>query len=143
MTNQQNEIEWRIIGETVAGATHTRAGTANQDAILFQRESSRALPVILSVADGHGSPKCFRSDRGSQFAVKKAAYLLTEFLDERRGAFDLAEIERQKDAYRLDRLARHRWPSTAIACLPDPPCDWRTVTLSAVHARAKDLLNST
>ncbi len=88
-----NQIEWRVIGETVPGASHLRAGTPNQDSILYVRESSRSLPIVLSVADGHGSAKCFRSDLGSQFAVRKAAQVVGEFLDERRGKFDLAEIE--------------------------------------------------
>jgi hypothetical protein len=39
--------------------------------------------------------------------VKKAAYLVTEFLDERRGKFDLAEIESAKD-YLAEEFVR-RW----------------------------------
>ncbi len=97
MAENKTLTEWRIIGETVPGASHIRTGTPNQDSILYVRESNRTLPIVLSVSDGHGSPKCFRSDRGSRFAVKKAAYLVSEFLDERRGKFDLAEIESQKD----------------------------------------------
>jgi serine/threonine protein phosphatase PrpC len=61
------------MGETVPGASHLRAGVPNQDAILQVRESGRGLPVVVSVSDGHGSNKCFRSDRGSRFAVKTAA----------------------------------------------------------------------
>ena len=30
------------------------------------------LPIIVSVADGHGSPKCFRSDFGSQVRRQKS-----------------------------------------------------------------------
>ncbi|MEJ7709405.1 MAG: protein phosphatase 2C domain-containing protein [Pyrinomonadaceae bacterium] len=58
-----------MIGETVAGASHLRAGIPNQDAILCLRESSVGVPLIISISDGHGSNKCFRSDRGSRFAV--------------------------------------------------------------------------
>src|SRR5690349_2144714 len=72
--------EWRIIGETVRGASHLRAGTPNQDAILQVRESSVGLPIILSVSDGHGSDKCFRSDRGSRLAVAAGSELLREIL---------------------------------------------------------------
>jgi serine/threonine protein phosphatase PrpC len=93
MATLQNSIEWRVIGETVPGASHLRAGIPNQDSILQMRESSRELPIVLSLSDGHGSDKCFRSDRGSRYGVKKAAQVVSEFLDERRGAFDLAEIE--------------------------------------------------
>ncbi len=98
MTNS-NQIEWRTIGETVPGASHVRAAIPNQDAILQTRESGRTLPLIISVSDGHGSPKCFRSNYGSRFAVKKAAQIVGEFLDERRGHFDLAEVESKGKDY--------------------------------------------
>jgi serine/threonine protein phosphatase PrpC len=78
--------EWRMIGETVCGASHRRAGTPNQDAILLVRESSVGLPLILSVSDGHGSDKCFRSHRGSRFAVAVGAELMCEFFSDRGDA---------------------------------------------------------
>jgi len=93
MTANQSLREWRVIGETVPGASHLRAGIPNQDSLLQLRESGRSLPLVVSISDGHGSNKCFRSDRGSRFAVKRAAQLVSEFLDERRGHFDFAEIE--------------------------------------------------
>jgi serine/threonine protein phosphatase PrpC len=96
MTDEKTSTEWRVIGETVPGASHLRAGIPNQDSILYIRESSRGLPIVLSLSDGHGSPKCFRSDRGSQFAVKKAAFLVSEFLDERRGKFDRRKSKTKK-----------------------------------------------
>lgn len=119
MAENKNPIEWRVIGETVPGASHLRAAIPNQDNILFVRESSRSLPIILCVADGHGSPKCFRSDRGSRYVVKKSAYLLSEFLDERRGSFDTAEIESQKD-YLSAELVR-RWREAVEADLKKEP----------------------
>ncbi|HEX8264325.1 MAG TPA: PP2C family serine/threonine-protein phosphatase [Pyrinomonadaceae bacterium] len=108
MANDKLSAEWRVIGETVPGATHLRAGIPNQDAILFLRESSRSLPIIMSMSDGHGSPKCFRSHRGSNYAVKKAAVLFGEFLGERRGKFDLSEIESNKDYLAGEFLKRWR-----------------------------------
>jgi len=114
-----DQTEWRIIGETVPGASHLRAGVPNQDSILCVRESSRSLPIVLSVSDGHGSPKCFRSDRGSQFAVKKAAFLISEFLDERRGKFDLTGIESQKDYLAGEFL--NRWREAVEADLKKEP----------------------
>jgi serine/threonine protein phosphatase PrpC len=108
MNENKTSTEWRVIGETVPGASHLRAGVPNQDSLLFVRESSRALPIVISVSDGHGSAKCFRSDRGSQFAVKKAAFLISEFLGERRGKFDLAEIENYKDFLSTEFVRRWR-----------------------------------
>lgn len=118
--SNQNQIEWRIIGETVPGASHIRAGVPNQDSILQVRESGRNLPVILSVADGHGSPKCFRSDFGSLFAVKKSAQIVGEFLDERRGHFDLAEIENRGKDYLPKEIVR-KWRKTVEYHLKNNP----------------------
>jgi serine/threonine protein phosphatase PrpC len=85
--------EWRVIGETVPGASHLRAGIPNQDAILYVRQSSARLPVIVSISDGHGSNKCFRSDRGSRFAVRTGADLLDELIHGRHAALPPTEIE--------------------------------------------------
>jgi serine/threonine protein phosphatase PrpC len=114
------EIEWRVIGETVPGASHLRAGIPNQDSILCVRESSRSLPIVASVADGHGSAKCFRSDLGSQFAVKKAAQIVGEFLDERRGKFDLADIENKGKEY-LPKEFVKKWRKTVEYHLKNNP----------------------
>ena len=108
MNEQQSPPEWRVMGETVPGASHLRAGVPNQDAILQVRESGRGLPVVVSVSDGHGSDKCFRSDRGSRFAVKRAAQLVGEFLDESRGHADFAELEGRAKEY-LPREFVRRW----------------------------------
>ncbi len=114
------QTEWRVIGETVPGASHLRADIPNQDSILYIRESSRSLPILLSVGDGHGSPKCFRSDYGSQFAVKKSAQIVGEFLDERRGCFDLAEIETQGKDY-LPKEFVKKWRKTVEYHLKNNP----------------------
>ncbi len=120
MADEKTPIEWRIIGETVPGASHIRAGTPNQDSILYVRESSRGLPIVVSGADGHGSAKCFRSDFGSQFAVKKAAQIVGEFLDERRGKFDTAEIESKGKDY-LPKEFVKKWRKTVEYHLKNNP----------------------
>ena len=102
------QTEWRVIGESIPGASHIRSGTPNQDSIFYVRESSRETPIVLSLADGHGSAKCFRSDRGSRFAVKKSVQLVSDFLDERRGKFDVAEIENSKDDLTKEFVKRWR-----------------------------------
>jgi serine/threonine protein phosphatase PrpC len=89
----RSEAEWRVIGETVPGASHLRAGIPNQDAILYVRQSSARLPIIVSISDGHGSNKCFRSDRGSRFAVRIGADLLDELINGRHAALPPAEID--------------------------------------------------
>jgi serine/threonine protein phosphatase PrpC len=120
MTEKANFAEWRIIGETVPGASHLRAGIPNQDSILQLRESGRDLPLIVAIADGHGSPKCFRSDKGSRFVVKKSAQIVSEFLDERRGKFDLAEIESKGKEYFPKEIVK-QWRKAVEDHLKDNP----------------------
>lgn len=120
MTAKLSSTEWRIIGKTVPGASHLRAGIPNQDAILQLRESSKTIPVFLSVSDGHGSPKCFRSDKGSRFAVKKGVQLVSEFLDEERNSFDLAKLETRGKEYLPPEFVK-RWREAVEAHLKDNP----------------------
>lgn len=117
-------VEWRVIGETVPGASHLRAGIPNQDALLQLRASSVGLPVVLSVSDGHGSNKCFRSDRGSRFAVQLAGTLLTETLNEvYNGARDTRDLERFEDEARnyLPGELVKRWRAAVAADLGREP----------------------
>lgn len=101
--------EWRVIGETVPGTSHLRAGIPNQDAILHVRQSSARLPVIVSISDGHGSNKCFRSDRGSRFAVRIGADLLDELINGRHAALPPAEIEsRVRESLTAEFIKRWR-----------------------------------
>ncbi len=108
------------MGETVPGASHLRAGIPNQDAILQVRESGRGLPLVVSVSDGHGSRKCLRSARGSRFAVRRAAPLVGEFLEESRGRADHAQLEsRAKEE--LTREFVKRWREAVEADLKARP----------------------
>jgi serine/threonine protein phosphatase PrpC len=112
--------EWRVIGETVPGASHLRAGIPNQDAILYVRQSSARLPLIVSISDGHGSNKCFRSDRGSRFAVRTGADLLDELIHGRHAALPPAELE-SRVRERLTREFVKRWRAAVEADLKREP----------------------
>jgi serine/threonine protein phosphatase PrpC len=72
---------WRVFGTSVRGAAHERAGLPNQDALLWTPETPERPPIIVAVSDGHGSARCFRSDRGSRFAVDAAVQSLQRLLD--------------------------------------------------------------
>ena len=120
MTENKTLTRWQIIGETVPGASHLRAEIPNQDSILQLRESDRTLPLVVSIADGHGSPKCFRSDKGSRFVVKKCIQIVSEFLDERRGKFDLAEIESKGKDYFPKEIVKE-WRKAVESHLKDNP----------------------
>ncbi|HYO62499.1 MAG TPA: PP2C family serine/threonine-protein phosphatase [Pyrinomonadaceae bacterium] len=120
MAEDESPPEWRVTGETVPGASHLRAGIPNQDAILQVRESGRGLPLVVSVSDGHGSDKCFRSDRGSRFAVREAAQLVIEFLEEARGHAELTRLE-SRAGEDLPREFVRRWREAVEADLKARP----------------------
>ncbi|MDQ3699739.1 MAG: protein phosphatase 2C domain-containing protein, partial [Chloroflexota bacterium] len=71
-TVQGRVARWRVVGTSVRGASHRRHGLPNQDALRWWPESGLGPPLVLAVADGHGSAKCFRSDVGSRLAVAAA-----------------------------------------------------------------------
>ncbi|MFO1419720.1 MAG: PP2C family serine/threonine-protein phosphatase [Candidatus Competibacteraceae bacterium] len=62
---------WRTLAASVRGAAHHRAGLPNQDAVRVARANG-GLPLIVALADGHGSAKSFRSQHGARSAVAVA-----------------------------------------------------------------------
>ncbi|MGE0085305.1 MAG: PP2C family serine/threonine-protein phosphatase [Desulfococcaceae bacterium] len=85
MVNAVDTANWKIIGKSVRGASHERSGLPNQDAIDWFPNSGQWLPLVLALSDGHGSRKCFRSDRGARFAVS-AALDVAKAITETHGA---------------------------------------------------------
>jgi hypothetical protein len=73
--------EWRVIGESVQGSTHLRVQKPNQDAIAWYPDEGHGLPLIVAVADGHGSDKHFRSQIGASLATRAAIDVLREFAE--------------------------------------------------------------
>ncbi|MGI6501683.1 MAG: PP2C family serine/threonine-protein phosphatase [Anaerostipes sp.] len=67
-----------LCGESVRGATHERNGSPLQDSKRIERLSDQI--TILSVADGHGSSKCPRSDRGSTMAVNAFCDVMKKYV---------------------------------------------------------------
>jgi len=63
---------WRVIAGRVRGTTHIRQGLPNQDALAFSPRRKPGPPLILTLADGHGSPASFRSALGAHMAVGSA-----------------------------------------------------------------------
>jgi serine/threonine protein phosphatase PrpC len=99
---------WRIVGESVRGASHERTNLPNQDAIQWSPEKGDALPLILCVSDGHGSAKYFRSDIGSRLAVDTAVEVIREFLDGQADINNLSIIKRTAEE-KLTQALAHRW----------------------------------
>lgn len=74
---------WQAGGASVRGAGHVKDGSPNQDALAIWRpvdDPSGASTAIAAVADGHGSPACFRSEHGSRMAVESAVVVLRKML---------------------------------------------------------------
>ena len=71
---------WQVSTHSVLGASHIRQGLPNQDACIQNSSQTQQLPVIMAVADGHGSKKCFRSERGSRLAVEQALAVMQDFI---------------------------------------------------------------
>lgn len=77
---EKRRSDWRCSGKTVRGASHVRAGLPNQDALWWSPESGSGPPLILTVSDGHGSAKSFRSHIGAKIAVEQATKQIQNFV---------------------------------------------------------------
>lgn len=107
-----NAPEWHIIGQSVRGASHVRSGLPNQDAIRWLPASRVGPPLILTVSDGHGSAKSFRSDVGSRLAAEETAWLIQDLLDGQPDPNNLSAIKRTAEE-RLPQEVARRW-QTAV-----------------------------
>ncbi len=68
---------------SVRGSSHIQSNLPNQDAAGHHRDGPWAF---LAVADGHGSARHYRSDRGAAFAVEAALGLLRSVTQEHEAA---------------------------------------------------------
>ncbi len=66
---------WHAVAAGIVGPRHERAGQPTQDAWLVGAD--RPDVAIAVVADGHGSERYVRSDRGSRFAVQAVRDVLS------------------------------------------------------------------
>jgi serine/threonine protein phosphatase PrpC len=108
MAFEKRAAQWQVVGRSVRGASHERSGTPNQDAIHWRSQSGAGLPVVLAVADGHGSAKYFRSEVGARLAVETAAEVVSDFLAGQSGAQNLSAIKRTAEEWLPVALVR-RW----------------------------------
>jgi hypothetical protein len=114
------EPGWRVIGSSVRGAAHVRSGLPRQDAMGWEPASGEGLPLIVSVADGHGSAKCFRSDRGSRFAVAAALTGLQRLLDGQPDLGNFSAVKRVAEQSLPREIARE-WDAAVAADLDREP----------------------
>src|SRR3954466_8601169 len=98
---------WQVTGRSVRGASHGRAGAPNQDAIYWLPESGKGLPLILTLADGHGSRKHFRSEVGARLAVETAARVGSDFLTGQADVRNLSSVKHAAEEWLPRALVRH------------------------------------
>ncbi len=96
--NSLETFRWQVGGDSVRGAAHFRSGLPNQDSIAMRVGSDGSTPIILSVSDGHGSPKCFRSDIGAKLASEVAVDVTSRFIAG-LGQAAASEIKRAAESY--------------------------------------------
>jgi len=75
---------YKSFAVTVLGGSHVKSGTVCQDASDFYNDESVSIAVV---ADGHGDSSCFRSDRGSQFAVVCTTRGIQQFVKQHEPLF--------------------------------------------------------
>jgi serine/threonine protein phosphatase PrpC len=120
MAEDKHTARWRVVGRSVRGATHGRTGAPNQDAIHWLPKSGAGLPLILSVADGHGSNRSFRSDVGARLAVETAAQVISDFLRVQAQAESLSATKRAAEEWLPVALVRS-WLSAVASHLAEQP----------------------
>jgi len=93
-TSTRRNNPWRVAGASVRGALHVRDGLPNQDALATWTSPDPASPIaIVTVADGHGGARHFRSAVGARLAVDVSL----EVLREMAARFDIvSETERAR-----------------------------------------------
>ncbi|HEY0006414.1 MAG TPA: PP2C family serine/threonine-protein phosphatase [Pyrinomonadaceae bacterium] len=121
---------WQATGRSVLGALHERSGRPNQDAISWLPESGRGLPLVLAVADGHGSARYFRSEAGAQLAVSTATQVVRDFLLGQAGTESLSVAKRAAEEWLPKALVR-RWLEAVYEHLAAHPLTQRELELLA------------
>jgi serine/threonine protein phosphatase PrpC len=96
---------WTALSASVEGASHLQSGLANQDAVRLKNPSGANDVLLLAVADGHGSTRSFRSDRGSALAAECALRELGRFVRRLGPDAPLSRVRNQ---------ARTLWPRTML-----------------------------
>lgn len=132
---------WRCMAASATGSRHIREGKPNQDSAgvhIVGADEGRTVgavggpayltpephrgPVVLAVADGHGSDRYTRSDRGSQFAVRAAREVLSDNATALAAALPGAEEEdREQIGREVARRIVDVWRRLVFEDVQDDP----------------------
>jgi serine/threonine protein phosphatase PrpC len=107
---------WQAFGASVRGASHLKSGLPNQDSFACRSTVAAAGYAVMAVSDGHGSAKCFRSDRGSRFAVESAMETLQELRE-----YSARDVNALLEDGRCIRSIFARWNDKVKADLAQDP----------------------
>jgi len=112
----------QVTGASVRGASHIRSGLPNQDEMKIWQppRSGSGLPVILTLSDGHGSQKSFRSRTGAYFAVHAAVETIKEFIESQSDVSNFTRVKRIAEEQLPKELAR-RWKAKVISDIEKSP----------------------
>jgi hypothetical protein len=108
----------QVVGATVRGPMHSRAGQPNQDALAWRPPSGSGDFLVVAVADGHGSSKGFRSEIGARLAVGVAMDVLVERVPD---LHPQASAERPGSLWPLLQEITGCWATAARADLAERP----------------------
>lgn len=111
-------VRWHTLGASARGASHMRAGLANQDAMLVDVQAGAA---VVAVADGHGGARHFRSADGSRMAVLAAREALLVMAPSFAG--ETAPQRARLAAMELPQRIVSRWVELARTDLVQRPID--------------------
>ena len=135
-----NKSRWSCSGCSRRGASHFRSGLPNQDAIYWTPDPH--TPLVMAVSDGHGSPKNFRSEQGSQIAVQVAVDMLLRSYHSFRGDGMLSsDIERWLKQSLAKRLVES-WQSAVNAhwqANPFTEAEWARLLKGNSHGARKSI----
>jgi serine/threonine protein phosphatase PrpC len=120
---QIKEFPWDIIGKTVLGNSHKRHNLPNQDSIFYWKKDF----FFLSISDGHGSKKYFRSHIGSRLAVFAAYEVIKEFTEKMDNTINLSSIKEFAEL-RLPQSIIREWEKNVRNDLKSNPFEERELT---------------
>lgn len=118
--------EWVVVTASAKGASHTAAGSPNQDSVATERAGTAG--VVAAVADGHGHSRHLRSGRGSRIAVRVGCQVAQELADqiENEGLLS-GQADAAQTAVRLQSLVEE-------FCVPAVIERWHDAVLADVQA---------
>jgi len=115
---------WTALGASVRGASHEIHGQRNQDAVRVKNPHGANDFLLQAVADGHGSARSFRSERGSALAAECALRELGGMVRKLGPDAPLSRVRRQ---------AMTRWPKAIVRA-------WKNAVRDDLRAQPFSLL---